>query len=103
MPFVCDIFNAILNSGYYPEIWAKTIIVPIFKKGDELSVSNYRGIALMSCFSKLFTGIINKLLNIWCEQNEKLSDAQFGFRKGRSTCDAIFVLNALVNSYLNKN
>ena len=32
-----------------------------------------------------------------------ISDAQFGFRKGRSTVDAIFVLNAVVSKCLNEN
>ena len=31
----------------------------------------------------------------WAENNNILSDLQFGFRKGRSTTDAIFVLNAI--------
>ena len=30
---LCDIFNAILNSGYFPDKWTEGIIVPIHKKG----------------------------------------------------------------------
>ena len=46
-----DIFNAILDTGIYPEIWTKGTIIPIIKKGDP-NVCNYRGITLVSCFSK---------------------------------------------------
>jgi hypothetical protein len=37
------------------------------------------------------------------EDNSLLSDAQFGFRKGRSTIDAIFVLHNLINDILSRN
>ena len=96
-----DIFNAILDSGHFPELWTKGVLVPIFKKNDPNDVKNYRGITLVSCFSKIFTGVINKRLDEWIKNNNVLSDAQFGFRAGRSTIDAIFILNAVVNKVLN--
>ena len=96
-----DIFNAILNSGYFPNQWSEGIIVPLFKKNDPCDVNNYRGITLLSCFSKLFTGILNNRVTKWAENNNILSDSQFGFRKGRSTTDAIFVLNAIIQKILN--
>ena len=96
-----DIFNAILDSGHFPELWTKGVLVPIFKKNDPNDVKNYRGITLVSCFSKIFTGVINKRLDEWIRYNNILSDAQFGFRVGRSTIDAIFILNAVVNKVLN--
>ena len=95
-----DLFNAVFDSGYFPDKWSQGIIVPIFKKNDPSDVNNYRGITLVSCFAKLFTGILNRRISNWCEHNHVLSDAQFGFRTGRSTVDAIFVLNAVVNKVL---
>ncbi len=64
--------------------------------------NNYRGITLVSCMGKLFTTILNKRLTRWCETNETITDAQFGFRKGRSTVDAIFVLQGLIEKVLNE-
>jgi len=52
---------------------------------------------------KIFTGIINKRLADWAENNTVISNAQFGFRKGRSTVDAIFVLNAIRGKFINNN
>ena len=66
-------------------------------------VNNYRGITLISWLAKIFTGILNRKITLICEQNELLSDAQFGFRSGRSTTDAIFVLNSIIQHYLNHN
>ena len=85
---VVDIFNTILNSGYFPK--SEGIIVPVYKKNDLGDVQNYRGVTLVSCFSKIFTGILNNRIINWAESNNILSDSQFGFRKGRSTADAVF-------------
>ena len=99
---IVDIFNAILNSVFFPTQWSEGIIVPLFKKNDPNNVNNYRGITLVSCFSKIFTGVLNNRLNKWAENNDVLSDSQFGFRMGRSTTDAIFVLNAIIQKILNE-
>ena len=97
-----DLFHAILNSGFFPSQWSEGIIVPLFKKHDPNDVNNYRGITLVSCFSKIFTGILNNRLKNWAENNSIISDSQFGFRKGRSTTDACFVLNAIIQKILNE-
>ena len=79
---LAHIFNIILGSGRFPDSWSKGVIVPVFKKkGDINSVENYRGITLISCFSKLFTSILTRRLTKWCETNEIQTEAQFGFRK----------------------
>ena len=56
-----------------------------------------------SVLSKLFTTVLNSRINTFCEQNSSISDNQFGFKKGQSTTDAMFVLNSIVQHYLNKN
>lgn len=96
-----DIFNHILCSGYFQEKWTEGIIIPLFKKGDPEDANNYRGITLLSCLSKIFTCILNKRITKWCEDNNVMSDSQFGFRKGCSTTDAIFVLHTLIQKVLN--
>ena len=103
MSHILDIFNTILSSGFFPEQWMEGIIIPLFKKNDPNDVNNYRGITLVSCLSKIFTSVINKRLVDWTESHNVISDAQFGFRKGRSTVDAIFVLNSIISEILNKN
>ena len=86
-----DIFNSILDAGYFPDSWSEGFIVPIVKKIDPKNVNNCRGITFVSTFSKIFTSILDKRLSKWAESNNVLSDAQFSFRKGRSTVDAIYV------------
>lgn len=95
------LFNAILNAGCYPTVWSQGIIVPIHKKGDVNNPYNYRGITLLSHISELFTSILNKRLLLWSEENNVVSDTQFGFKPGSGTRDAIFVLHSLISKTLN--
>ena len=92
MPLIHKLFNKILLSGIYPELWTRSCIVPIHKKGDFDDVNNYRGISIVSCFGKLFTSILNIRILEWDNEHNVLTDAQFGFRPGFFTVDAIFVL-----------
>ncbi len=62
VPLMCEVFNKILETGEYPAVWGNAIIVPIHKKGNVNNPCNYRGIALLSCISKVFMKIINKRL-----------------------------------------
>jgi len=80
------------------------LIIPIHKKGGKSDASNYRGITLLSNFSKLFTSVLNNRISLWREINSKIfSDAQFGFRKGISTIDASFILHSIINKFLNEH
>jgi len=49
----------------------------------------------------MFTSILNKRVNDWVENNNIVS-FRFGFGKGRSTVDALFVLNAVIQTILNE-
>jgi hypothetical protein len=56
----------------------------------------------VSPVGKLFTGLLNKRFLKWAEQHNILTDAQFGFRPGFGTTDAIFALHSLITSTLRK-
>ena len=62
IPILCNLFNVILDSGIFPENWCNSTIIPVFKKGDENDVNNYRGITLMSHFS------FQPVLHNWCNK-----------------------------------
>ena len=100
--FIVLMFNTILLLEYIPENWCIGTIVPIFKSGDQGEVNNYRGITLISVICKLFTKIMNSRLNRWAENNNVLTEAQFGFRSGRGTTDCLFILHGLIEKMLSK-
>ena len=102
LPHLCKLFNTVYTSGFFPAPWAKGCIVPVFKKGDCDDPNNYRGITIVSCLGKLFTSILNNRLLHWDKEYNIITDAQFGFKPGLSTIDAIFVLQSLINRTLKK-
>ena len=94
---LADIFNGIFDSGKFPSAWTEGIIVPVYKRGEPTDVNNYRAITLVSCMAKLFTNILTKRLFDWADTYDTISDAQFGFRRKRSTIDVIFILQCFNN------
>ena len=55
----------------------------------------------MSIFSKTFSTLLDTRIRTWAEQNSLLLEYQFGFRKGKSTIDCVFVLSSIINKVLN--
>jgi len=84
-PFLADIFRDSLDSGILPELWKISFITPIFKKGSNSDVSNYRPIAITSSICRVFERLILQHILAHLEANKIISDQQFGFLKKRST------------------
>ena len=61
--------------------------------------SNYRGINILSCLSKLFTGILNKRITKFLTDNQIIHISQIGFREGHRSCDHVFILKTLIDVY----
>ena len=95
-----QLFNMIYDIDIYPVNWSTGVIVPIYKKGDMDNPANYRGITLKCAMSKLFTFMLNRRINEWPKKFNILSQAQFAYKPGYSTTDAIFVLHAVLSSSL---
>lgn len=97
------VINQSLRYGIFPEKLKFGIIKPLFKKGDAKEVSNYRPIALLSAFSKIFEKVVYLRLIKYLETNKILNASQYGFRKEKNITHAIFdliqsVLQALDSS-----
>ena len=100
VPFLTKLFKKLYDRSYFPLDWCKSVIIHLFKKGEDSNPDNYRGISLLSIVSKVFTAILNKRLYAWAENEEKISKEQASFRKGYSTIDHIFTLITMVKSNL---
>ena len=58
------IFNASFASGVVPNDFKLANVIPVFKKGSQYSLCNYRPISLLSVFNKLLEKLIyNRLIN----------------------------------------
>ena len=98
--FLYKLFNILFNTSTFPLRWAVAIVVPLYKKGEVNNPDNYRGISLLSVTSKIFTGILNKRLYNWAEENEKINVEQAGFRRSHSTIDHIYTLHSIISNCL---
>jgi hypothetical protein len=49
--------NSIWNKKVWHDMWKKSIIVPVYKKGDKTDCSNYYGISLLSTSYKILSNI----------------------------------------------
>ena len=74
LPFICDIVNAVLDSGVFPDSMRKGIVIPLHNIFDKTNVNNYRGITIFSCFFKLFTTVLNNRVVTFCNSNTCISD-----------------------------
>ena len=100
-PFLLKLYNRIFNRAEYPRDWGTSIITPIYKGGNKNIASNYRGITLTNILAKIYSQILLNRLNSWTDKHEKISNCQFGFQKGKSTVDCIFIFHSIVCKMLN--
>lgn len=79
-----------------PEEWRISVVVPVYKKGDQEKAENYRGISLLCTGYKIYAEILRERLEEEIIRKKLLPESQGGFRKGRRTMDNIFILNHVV-------
>lgn len=84
-PKLVELFNECMNQGIFPESLKIARIFPLHKGGSKCEPTNYRPISLLPQFGKLFEKIIKKRLIVFLEQNNIISNHQFGFREAHST------------------
>ena len=95
------LINTSLSSGIFPTSLKLARIVPVFKSNDRENVSNYRPIATLSFFSKIYEKIMTNRLISFFNKYSLFSPTQFGFLKNRSTQDAILDLTETIYDSLN--
>jgi hypothetical protein len=78
-----------LSTGVVPDKFKVASVIPIYKKGSHIILTNYRPISLLSIFNQLLEKIIYKRLISFIEKHNILYKKQFGFRSKHSTIQAI--------------
>ena len=71
--------------------------------GDSLQACQYRPITIPSNLLRLITVRMCLKMTAVAESNNLLGQEQFGFRKGRSTLDAVLVLSSLIQKAKRKS
>ena len=98
---LCHLINASFNTGIFPDCLKLARITQIYKSGNHNNPSNYRPIASISYFSKIFEKCLCKQLVSYFDKFSLFSNSQFGFRKSKSTCDALLELTECIYNSLN--
>ena len=58
---------------------------PLFKKGDNQLITNYRPITILPSLSKIFEKVMHMQLTYYLESNTLMATTQYGYRSGHST------------------
>ena len=62
---ITTLFSNIFFSAIYPTSWIRAKVFTIFKKGDRLNPTNYRGISVLNCMAKLYDMVLCERLKCW--------------------------------------
>ena len=85
------LFNRCLHMGLFPHLWKTSRVRYILKENkDKKLVNSYRPICILNIWGKILDKILADRLYYYLESKGVLSERQYGFRKGRSTIDAIY-------------
>ena len=90
LKLILHLYNHICEEGQMPKSWKSALILPFNKPGkDTKNAGNYRPIALTSHLCKWMEKVLVRRINYFLECRGLVAPYQNGFRKGRSTMDAI--------------
>jgi len=92
-----ETYNTCLKEGSFPRIWKRQrlVLLPKGKKPPD-EPSSYRPLCMLDTAGKILERIVHQRIEAAVEP--LLASNQYGFRKGRSTLDAI---NLVVNTAKN--
>ncbi|XP_055912061.1 uncharacterized protein LOC129946057 [Eupeodes corollae] len=91
--------NDLYENDIVPTCFESSVILPVYKKGNQNMVENYRGISLINTIRKIFGSMLYRRLINWAEEQQILIECQAGFRQGYSAVDQIYTLSTIVDIY----
>ena len=95
--------NSSIISGIFPSKLKLARVIPLFKnKGKIWHFENWRPVSLLPALFKIYEREFYNQIIDYFETNSLLCENQFGFRKNRSTEDAVLIFQDLAKEILNK-
>ena len=83
-PYIVHLFNHCIQVGIFPDEFKIAIVTPLFKKGDNSSCDNYRGISVLPPLAKVFERILSEQITVYFNDRKLFGDSQQGFRANHS-------------------
>ena len=97
------IINQSLKTGTFPDRLKVARVRPLFKKGDNQLITNYRPISILPSLSKIFEKVMHMQLTYYLESNTLMATTQYGYRRGHSTELASLELEDRIYGHLENN
>ena len=97
---ITEIFNYIITTRKFPEIWTTGLRSAIHKAGLKLNTKIYRGITVLPVFEKIFEIAVQRRLEFVSDAFDKTDRYNGGFLKGSQTSDNIYVLSSIIERQL---
>lgn len=88
------IFNLSVSTKKFPSLWKTSKVFPIHKSGSKTDIKNYRPIAVLSVFGKIYESIIYS--HIYQQLSGWFCDEQHGFLPKRSTSSNLINVTTLI-------
>lgn len=86
-PNITKIINESFSQNYFPKIWKRANVVPVWKnKGSKSDTANYRPISILPVLARMVEKIVAKQLSSFCEERSVIPVEQYGFRP-KSSCE----------------
>lgn len=97
---LCKIFNLSIKSSVFPAAWKIARISPVFKKGNNANIDNYRPVSVISAFAKVFEILL--VNHISYNTAPFLSTAQHGFIERRSTTSNLATISQKISETIDR-
>lgn len=85
------LYNLILKSSCFPDIWKQAIVTPVLKSGNKMEIENYRPISVLCAPVKILEHILYDKL--WYHVQPLISENQHGFVPKKSTTTNSLIFN----------
>ena len=89
------LYNYSIEKEGFPDLLKIALVVAGHKSGPIDNIDNYRPISNLPIISKTFEKLTLKRLTSFAERYSIISDAQFGFQKGRDINQAVIKLTSI--------
>ena len=87
-----DIVNCCIETGIIPSVWKHALVTPIPKTSDSSDPRNTRPISLLPAIMKVVERVVQSQVTEYFNDHHLFTDAQHGYRRGRSTESALAVI-----------
>lgn len=102
---ITECLGICMKQGLFPDDWKRAILILIPKEKLDVKDPKVRPICLLSELGKLMERVIVARMEKWIEDNPEygLMELQYGFRRMRSTCDALYYVQRYIQEAIKQD